>query len=93
MKPEEIKQALADKDITLPMIADALSISPNNVYKVVNGDATSARVQQAVAVVLDKSIEEVFDMKPNHLSLAERKDQREKKVCAIRAKLQQASVA
>ncbi|CAM4174626.1 helix-turn-helix domain-containing protein [Pseudoalteromonas byunsanensis] len=67
MKPNEIKQAIAEQGYTLSMIAEVLEVNLSNVSGVVCGHTQSKRVADFIAKIIDKPTEEVF---PNVTSYA-----------------------
>lgn len=60
MKPNEIKAALMLKNIRQTDIARRLKLRQSTVNDVIAGRGKSARVQNEVAKLLEKPVEEIF---------------------------------
>lgn len=60
MQPHEIRQALAERGVTLTMLATATGYSIGMISRVLNGKATSFPVAEAFAKTLDRDLYEVF---------------------------------
>lgn len=58
----QIKKALRDKGVNMSVIARRLDVTPTTVWKTVHKSrgATSARVQEEIALALEMEREEVF---------------------------------
>tara|TARA_B110000211_G_scaffold54451_2_gene60381 strand:- start:1335 stop:1604 length:270 start_codon:yes stop_codon:yes gene_type:complete len=60
MDYETIKIELSNKGYSMSMIATALKCSPVNIHQVCKRANRSYRVANAIAVVLDKEIKDIF---------------------------------
>ena len=60
MKPNEIKGHLTLVDCRLVDIADELKVAEQLIGRVIRREATSDRVQRAIAARLGKPVEDVF---------------------------------
>lgn len=60
MKPNEIRAALLLQDVRPTEIANRLKVSRAAVSSVISGTLKSARIQEAIANVIGKKIEEIW---------------------------------
>lgn len=67
MHPEEIKAAMRMNGVTAARLSEELDLSPATISQVVNGRATSRRIQERIAEIIRKPREEVFPPKESLL--------------------------
>ncbi len=60
MDPREIKAALMLKGVTQASIARKLGITPSLISMVIQGKEKTPRVRQAIAEVIGKKVEEIW---------------------------------
>ena len=60
MKPNEIRAALLLQDVRPTEIANRLQVSRAAVSSVIGGNLKSARIQEAIANIIGKKIEEIW---------------------------------
>ena len=70
MKGFIIRQLMADKKVSVKMIAEKTGTSSQAVSLVIHGKSTSRRVSQAVADAIGKPLEEVFPKYRKHKEAA-----------------------
>ena len=87
MDHETIKSELRKKGYSLAMVADALECSPVNVQQVVKRLNHSHRVANAIAVVLDLEIKDVFPDVPSYLDVQYFANTRKERVLALQQRL------
>ncbi|WP_321276957.1 helix-turn-helix domain-containing protein [Thiomicrorhabdus indica] len=66
MKHEEIKSALAQRGYTLAAACETMDRSYVQFYNVTHRLAKSAYIAKAIAVLIDKTVEEVFPDVPQY---------------------------
>lgn len=67
MHPEQIKAAIRMKGMTAAMIADDLEVSQSSVSHVINKRSHSERIEEFIAILIEKPREELFPRKPSLL--------------------------
>jgi lambda repressor-like predicted transcriptional regulator len=60
MHPEEIKAAMRMKGTTPAALADELRLSKSTVSQIINGAGTSRRVQDAIAQLIGRPVDEIW---------------------------------
>ena len=65
MKPDKIKAALKEKEITIAGIARDLEKSTTAIHMVINGASVSHEIRTHIAECLDLPVGEVFIVKKN----------------------------
>lgn len=60
MKPNEIRAALLIKDVRPTDIANKLAVSRAAVSSVIGGTLKSKRIQEEIAGIIEKTVEEVW---------------------------------
>lgn len=65
MHREQIKAAIRMIGVTPAMIAEELNISQSAVTSIIAGRSTSARVQNYIAKLIDKPVNEIWPTQPN----------------------------
>ncbi|MDR2259550.1 MAG: helix-turn-helix domain-containing protein [Azoarcus sp.] len=66
MHPEEIKAALRMKGYTQAALAETLKVTPSTISQIIAGYGKSARLQESIAGVIGKSVQEIW---PNQVVL------------------------
>ncbi|WP_434777654.1 helix-turn-helix domain-containing protein [Neisseria sp. Ec49-e6-T10] len=60
MNPDQIYQALSEKNLNATCIAKALSVRPQTVANLIREGKGSKRIAKAIAIALEESIDVVF---------------------------------
>jgi lambda repressor-like predicted transcriptional regulator len=60
MTPKAIKREIDDAGFTQAGLARDLNVTPQHIYKVINGIASSHRVRRHIAKAINKSVEEIW---------------------------------
>ncbi|ARU65461.1 DNA-binding protein [Histophilus somni] len=86
MSPNEIYQALTNRNLNVAMIAESLGVSNQAVSVVIKQGKNSQRIAKAISLAIEKPLDQVF---PHYAQNQQKKALREEKISQLRKKFAQ----